>query len=104
MRYRVAGAAILLMPFVVFVACEDSGTSSAADAGPSSLGLDVAVAPADPSGVPPTAPLDARADADAAFYPATCAERGSSGPMMDAEYTLYVDHNPAKPWTSYCYG
>jgi len=35
--------------------------------------------------------------------PATCQEIKDADPLAaDGDYTLYVDHDPAKPWTVYC--
>ncbi|HVG58861.1 MAG TPA: GON domain-containing protein [Hyalangium sp.] len=36
--------------------------------------------------------------------PASCQEIKDSDPLAaDGHYTLYVDHDPAKPWTAYCH-
>ena len=36
---------------------------------------------------------------------ATCAELAAADPgAVDAEHTLYLDHNPDRPWRAYCHG
>ena len=37
------------------------------------------------------------------FYPETCAELRAEYPGVgDGDNTLYIDHDPQKPWTAYC--
>jgi hypothetical protein len=43
-------------------------------------------------------------DAGAPPFPATCQEIAEAAPgAADGERTLYLDHDPAQPWTAYCH-
>ena len=51
----------------------------------------------------PPADIDApMVDAIPKVYCATCAEIGSSA--ADTDVTLYLDHDPNKPWAAHCHG
>lgn len=43
-------------------------------------------------------------DAGAPPFPATCSEIASASPgAADGEQTLYLEHDPARPWAAYCH-
>jgi hypothetical protein len=68
------------------------------------LALTALAACGDPvSGVYHT-PGSSMGDAGASPFPATCQDIAEASPgAADSEQTLYLDHDPARPWTAYCH-